>query len=64
MFGEPENFSIFYNDEKLDGVVQATSAREAAEMYAAQYNIEGTWSMGSSKFIGVNGDTIRAKTHY
>ena len=64
MFGEPENFSIYYNDEKLDGFVLATSAREAAEKYAEQYAIEGSWSMGSSKFIGANGDTIRAKTHY
>jgi hypothetical protein len=64
MFGEPENFSIYFNDEKLDGAIQASSAREAAEKYAAQYSIEGSWSMGSSKFIGVNGESIRAKTHY
>ena len=64
MFGNPQNFSVYLNDELQDEKIQASSSREAAEMYAAQKAIEGSWSMGSSKFLGTNGEKIHVKTHY
>ena len=64
MLGNLQNFSVYVNDELQEKKVQASSCREAAELYAAENGIVGTWSMGSSKFLGENGDKIRVKIHY
>jgi hypothetical protein len=64
VFGNPQNFSVYLNDELQEEKITAGSSREAAEAFAAQKGIEGSWSMGSSKFMGTNGESIRVKTHY
>ena len=64
MLGNLQNFSVYLNDQLLEEKIQAGSCREAAEKYAAEKGIEGSWSMGSSKFMGANGESIRVKIHY
>jgi hypothetical protein len=64
MFGELQTFSVYLNNKLQDEKIEATSSREAAEKFALLNSIEGSWSMGSSKFIGVNGEKIHVKTHY
>ena len=62
--GDLQNFSIYLNGELQEEKMQAKTGREAAEKYAEQKSIEGSWSMGSSKFLGENGEKIHVKTHY
>ena len=62
--GDLQNFSVYLNGELQEEKIQAKTGREAAEQYAAQKSIEGSWSMGSSKFLGENGEKIHVKTHY
>ena len=62
--GDLQNFSVYLNNELQEGLIQAKTGREAAEMFAEKNNIEGSWSMGSSKFLGENGEKIHVKTHY
>ena len=64
MFGELQTFSVYLNNKLQGEKIKATSSREAAEKYASQNSIEGSWSMGSSKFIGKNGEKIHVRTHY
>jgi len=64
MLGNMQNFSVYVNDKLQENKIQASSCREAAERYAAENGIEGSWSMGSSKFMGANGESIRVKIHY
>ena len=64
MFGDQQTFSVYVNNELQEETIQAGCSREAAEKYAASKSIEGTWSMGSSKFLGANGEKIHVKTHY
>ena len=62
--GDLQNFSVYLNNELQEEKIQAKTGREAAELFASQKSIEGSWSMGSSKFIGTNGEKIHVKTHY
>ena len=64
MFGELQTFSVYLNNELQEEKIEAETSKEAAEKFAALRSIAGSWSIGSSKFIGDNGDKIHVKTHY